>query len=800
MDYDENTLNSAPTMGPGRDVSTKRPPFPDEPSLGSAPTMGGRTTPPHGRLRPGDVLLGRYTVLAELGEGGMGVVYKCLDNIGGIEVAVKCLPPELSRNESKMEGIRENYAIVSRLHHSAISGLRQLEKDPDFGEYYLVMDLAKGEDLSTILRRRRGAPMPLDEALAILRPLASALDYAHGEKVLHRDVKPANVKVETLPAEASQPLQVESRKSESQKSRSASSQSEPARVTLPPSLVTRNSSLVTPHFRVQLLDFGLAAEVRSSMSRVSLRGHSGSSGTPAYMAPEQWEARRQSAATDQYSLAVMAYQMLSGYLPFDAVDQEMLRRAVLTRAPEEIEGVPAHVNAALLKALAKNPKERFASCTEFVESCFKPQRTQKSQREFSADPQVMRRVEAPPLTDAAHVLTLPRRRGRTWQWLVVLLLIGFAIGGVVVLLQREVAHRVFDGKCVAEAATLKALLDTFNPIEQLEKELRHLQHKDSEVFFDPRVFIFCNKLEKMKTENVVRTNEIDKLLRELDSIARNNWKDADKETIDKIERVDELLKPHDVVYAKRLNQIKESAIAYSETKRDNKRKDAEQYVLRLAPILDSVAKRLNAELPDEELLSLAQKCEEALEKWNNSFAKGADDLNVHLSGPCQRFREAKKRQENVAAILSQLKIAIRAIDVLTLRELLRSSYSSYEPIASLAPLPYSADDVRSVLNGSAVNLSVQNGGLTEPIGIRRVYSAGKIQFDPLGRPYRHNKASIIPHVADDVLQANPLYILRRENSGLVLRRALIQRNEKWGIVSQAVKDDLILGEPLFQIL
>ena len=233
-------------------------------------------------------------------------------------MAIKCLPPELSRNESEMEGIRENYAIVARLHHSGISGLRQLEKDPKSGEYYLVMDLAKGEDLSKILHRRHGAPMPLDEALAILQPLASALDYAHAEKVLHRDVKPENVKVDGN--------------------------------------------------RVQLLDFGLAAEVRSSMSRVSLRGHAGSSGTPAYMAPEQWEARRQSAATDQYSLAVMAYQMLSGYLPFDAVDQEMLRSAVLTRAPDEIEGIPAHVNAALQKALAKNPKERFGSCAKFVKA------------------------------------------------------------------------------------------------------------------------------------------------------------------------------------------------------------------------------------------------------------------------------------------------------------------------------------------------------------------------------------------------------------------------------------------------
>ncbi len=332
-----------------------------ESSIGSGTTVGERTTPQGGRLRPGDVLLDRYTVLAELGEGGMGVVYKCLDTIGRIEVALKCLPPELSRNESEMEGIRENYAIVARLHHSAISGLRQLEKDPDFGEYYLVMDLAKGEDLSKILHRRHGVPMPLDEALAILHPLASALDYAHGEHVLHRDVKPANVKVETLPAEASQPSQVQSSEFKVQSSGETRQSDELNCQTVKPSNCQTG-------IRVQLLDFGLAAEVRASMSRVSLRGHVGSSGTPDYMAPEQWEARHQSAATDQYSLAVMAYEMLSGYRPFEADNMEVLKSAVLTRPPDEIEDVPAHVNAALQKALAKNPKERFASCGEFVEA------------------------------------------------------------------------------------------------------------------------------------------------------------------------------------------------------------------------------------------------------------------------------------------------------------------------------------------------------------------------------------------------------------------------------------------------
>ena len=317
-------------------------------SDGSMPTLRGRTTPRGERLRVGDVLLGRYTVLSELGQGGMGVVYKCLDNVGGIEVALKCLPPELSRDETEMEGIRENYAIVARLHHSAISGLRQLEKDPGFDEYYLVMDLAEGEDLSQILRRRRGAPMPSQEALAILRPLASALDYAHAEKVLHRDVKPANVKVQRSDGPTVQ--------------RSDSSPVRPS----DPSTV-RPSDCPT-NFRVQLLDFGLAAEVRSSMSRVSLRGHAGTSGTPAYMAPEQWEARPQSAATDQYALGVVAYQMLAGHLPFDAEDADLLRRAVLSRAPDPVPGLPRAANAALQRALAKDPAARFPSCGAFVDA------------------------------------------------------------------------------------------------------------------------------------------------------------------------------------------------------------------------------------------------------------------------------------------------------------------------------------------------------------------------------------------------------------------------------------------------
>ena len=107
------------------------------------------------------------------------------------------------------------------------------------------------------------------------------------------------------------------------------------------------------------------------MSHVSMAYH-GTSGTQSYMAPEQWRGRAQGAAADQYSLAVMAYEMLSGHLPFDSLDKDVMKKAVLEEEPEPIEGVPSSVNQAIRKALSKEPKERFATCGEFADMLQSP--------------------------------------------------------------------------------------------------------------------------------------------------------------------------------------------------------------------------------------------------------------------------------------------------------------------------------------------------------------------------------------------------------------------------------------------
>ena len=114
-------------------------------------TMDGASTMPATGLHAGYEILGRYVVESELGQGGMGVVYECFDKIGGVKVAVKGLPPDVAHNAGEMEEIRANFQLVCDLRHPNIAGVRTLEKDAA-GDYYLVMDLAHGDDLGKWMR------------------------------------------------------------------------------------------------------------------------------------------------------------------------------------------------------------------------------------------------------------------------------------------------------------------------------------------------------------------------------------------------------------------------------------------------------------------------------------------------------------------------------------------------------------------------------------------------------------------------------------------------------------------------
>ena len=331
-------MNEQDRTDTGRDAADARDPSPEafdidrtiqprtthESGSGNdAPFASDRTMPnihvrrELGGLNVGDVVLGRYELLKKLGAGAMGVVYKCRDQVSQVEYALKMVPPELSRDAEAMEDVLENFQLIHGLKHSNIASVDFLDRD-EFGSYFLVMDYVQGSTLSQWIKRKWRSGQPeTNEIVSIVRQIASVLDYAHKKRILHRDIKPANV-------------------------------------------------MLDENGEVKVLDFGLASKVRNSLTSMSVNP-ANSGGTPGYLAPEQFKGRYPTPAADQYALAVMAYQMLSGHLPFDSDDYNVLRSAVVNEAPEPVEGIPPAANECLLKALSKDPKMRFANCTEFAD-------------------------------------------------------------------------------------------------------------------------------------------------------------------------------------------------------------------------------------------------------------------------------------------------------------------------------------------------------------------------------------------------------------------------------------------------
>ena len=304
-------------------------------TINDATTQYGCTESALGRID-------QYELHRELGGGGFGTVYLARDMVAGIDVAVKGLPPIIRNNEEELEHIRENFALVSLLHHPYIAAALHLQLARDVryrdetvrqklrveqGDTLMVMEYAPGVTLSKWRRQFPGGKVPLEPALQLVWQVAQALDYAHEQHILHRDVKPSNIMVETRP----------------------------------------DGEVVA-----RLLDFGLAAEIRSSMGRVSREIHD-TSGTRPYMAPEQWEGRKQGPATDQYSLAVLLCELLTGEVPFASAfetgDPVVMMLAVCKREVELPADCPRKM--ALRRALAKSPSQRFANCMEFVETAAK---------------------------------------------------------------------------------------------------------------------------------------------------------------------------------------------------------------------------------------------------------------------------------------------------------------------------------------------------------------------------------------------------------------------------------------------
>ena len=279
----------------------------------------------------------RYEITDKLGEGGFGAVYGAKDIETGLYVALKSLPSEVSRDGEEMDEIRANFQLVSKLHHPVIASVlhlhRVIEVDSkaksdlsiNKDDYLVVMEVAYGGTLFAYRRKFSNQTLSLPDVIEICKPIAEALDYAHSLKILHRDIKPKNIMI-----------------------------SDDGKKT------------------VKILDFGLAAEIKSSMSRKSSDKSESTSGTPLYMAPEQWAGKRQDGKADQYALAAIVYELISGEVPFKSVcdsgNLELIRNVVLKDVPESIDSISKKENNSILKALSKDPNDRYQSCVDFINS------------------------------------------------------------------------------------------------------------------------------------------------------------------------------------------------------------------------------------------------------------------------------------------------------------------------------------------------------------------------------------------------------------------------------------------------
>jgi serine/threonine protein kinase/photosystem II stability/assembly factor-like uncharacterized protein len=260
-------------------------------------------------------VLGKYEIQAEIGRGGMGVVYRGYDPALDRYVAIKVLAPHLVWETEFVQRFLREARAAARLKHASIVTIHDVGQAE--GCYYFVMEHLEGSTLTEIIRQR--GPLPPDEALSILRPLADALDYACRRGLVHRDIKPGNVIVD-----------------------------------------------LAGH--VTLTDFGIARAVRET--RLTTTGTI--VGTPEYMSPEQAQGLTADARSDQYSLAIVAYEMLSGRVPFEADSTLALLHMIVYNPLPPIRqanpNLPVGVEGVLKKALAKDPGDRYEKTTTFVEA------------------------------------------------------------------------------------------------------------------------------------------------------------------------------------------------------------------------------------------------------------------------------------------------------------------------------------------------------------------------------------------------------------------------------------------------
>jgi serine/threonine-protein kinase len=261
-----------------------------------------------------EALADRYDVDRVLGRGGMATVYLAQDRETRASVAIKVLRPELAAILGPSR-FRREVEILTRLRHPNI--LPILDSDEKGPFLYCVMPYIAGDSLEALVERE--GPLPLDRVLEIASDLAAAIDYAHGEGILHRDIKPGNVLLEGQ--------------------------------------------------RALVCDFGMARAIEVA-SGESISSSGLVIGTPAYMSPEQAVIGELDRRSDIYAFGCVLYEMLAGEPPFRGPTSQAIFGKQLNERPRSLcvvrPALPREIEAAVLKALEKDPERRPGSGGELV--------------------------------------------------------------------------------------------------------------------------------------------------------------------------------------------------------------------------------------------------------------------------------------------------------------------------------------------------------------------------------------------------------------------------------------------------
>ena len=288
-------------------------------------------------LAPGNIFADRYEIVAPLGRGGMGAVYRARDMRENSERALKIL--HATADDHTAAGrFRREIEILSRVRHPAVVQIFDWGVLGD--RMYFSAELIDGDDLRAVLRRKHVLPAP--EVARIGGRVAEALSVAHKHGVVHRDVKPHNV-------------------------------------------------MIGADGTIKLLDFGIARGAGIDLRTITTSGTM--VGTPEYMSPEQFEGSRVDARSDIYSLGVVLYELTAGAPPFKGDTPIALGMMHQSTPPPPIRGerpnVPAWLERIILKCLQKDPGKRYLTAAELAEDLLRPRTGQKNVRTLDSGDQII---------------------------------------------------------------------------------------------------------------------------------------------------------------------------------------------------------------------------------------------------------------------------------------------------------------------------------------------------------------------------------------------------------------------------